>query len=58
MGLVMHVPNRKDLEIVGEYMATKKITQFVDKTFPLDQTADAFKYYSEGNFVGKIVITI
>jgi len=30
----------------------------IDKCFPLDETADAFRYFGEGTFKGKIVITL
>ena len=34
------------------------IRPVVDRTFPLEGTADAFRYYAEGNFTGKIVVTV
>lgn len=35
-----------------------KITPIIDKVFPLEETADAFRYFGEGNFKGKIVISV
>lgn len=35
-----------------------KIAPAIDRFFPLEQTVDAFRYYEQGNFKGKIVITI
>lgn len=58
MGILMHTPNRKDLDILSEYMSSKKILPIIDKIFPLEKTAEAFEYFEKGTYKGKIVITI
>ena len=30
----------------------------VDRCFPLSETAEAFQYFGEGQFKGKVVITV
>jgi NADPH:quinone reductase-like Zn-dependent oxidoreductase len=33
-----------------------KISPVIDRRFPLSATADAFRYYQQGTFTGKIII--
>ena len=39
-------------------MTEGKVTPFVEKTYPLNQTADALRYFEEGHARGKLVIKI
>lgn len=55
MTLIMHKAN-KDLNVLKELMESGKVKPVIDKCFPLSDTADAFKYFREGRFKGKIVI--
>ena len=55
--LIMHNPN-KDLNTIKELFESGKIQPVVDRCFPLNETAEAFQYYGEGHFKGKIVITV
>ena len=55
--LIMHKPN-KDLNILCELFESGKIKPVIDRCFPLSETADAFQYYGEGYFKGKVVITV
>ena len=48
--------NKSDLETVTDLLNEGVLTPVVDKVFPIEKTADAFKYYSEGKAVGKVVI--
>ena len=50
--------NQADLKFLSDLMAEGKVTPFVEKTYPLDQTADALRYFEEGHARGKLVITI
>jgi NADPH:quinone reductase-like Zn-dependent oxidoreductase len=34
------------------------IKPVIDKSFPLEKTVDAFRYYEQGGFKGKIVIAM
>jgi NADPH:quinone reductase-like Zn-dependent oxidoreductase len=45
-----------DLKFLSDLMAEGKVTPFVEKTYSLDQTADALRYFEEGHARGKLVI--
>lgn len=55
--IVMHKPN-KDLNILKELYESGKVKPVIDRCFPLNETAEAFRYFGEGQFKGKIVITV
>jgi len=55
--LIMHKPN-KDLNILNELFESGKVKPVVDRCFPLSETAEAFQYFGEGHFKGKVVITV
>jgi len=55
--LIMHKPN-KDLNILNELFESGKIKPVIDRSFPLRKTAEAFKYFGEGHFKGKVVIIV
>ena len=57
LSLIMHNPN-KDLNTIKQLFESGKIKPVVDRCFPLNEAAEAFQYYGEGLFKGKIVITI
>lgn len=57
MSILFLKPN-KDLDILVGLIESGMVTPVIDRTFPLSETADAFRYYSEGRFSGKIVITM
>ena len=48
----------KDLNYLIELYETGKLKPVIDKCFPLENTAEAFQYFSEGRFKGKIVVTL
>jgi NADPH:quinone reductase-like Zn-dependent oxidoreductase len=50
-------PNR-GLDDMSKYFEEGKIIPVIDKVFPLEQAADAFRYFAGGKFKGKIVIKI
>jgi NADPH:quinone reductase-like Zn-dependent oxidoreductase len=50
--------NRADLDVLRELIEAGKVTPFVDRTYPLSETADAFRYLGEGHARGKIVVTV
>lgn len=57
LGLFPYHPNQ-GLEVLIELFKTGKAVPVIDKTFSLQETAEAFRYYAAGNFVGKIIITM
>jgi NADPH:quinone reductase-like Zn-dependent oxidoreductase len=48
---------RPDLETLRELLATGKLTPVVERTYPLDEIADALRYVGQGHARGKIVVT-
>ena len=48
----------KDNAYLIELFEAGKLKPVIDKCFPLAETADAFRYFGEGKFKGKIVITL
>lgn len=57
MSILLYKPN-KGVDLLVELIEAGKVTPLIDRTFPLSETAEAFRYYAEGHFCGKIVITI
>jgi NADPH:quinone reductase-like Zn-dependent oxidoreductase len=48
----------KDLDYLTELFEAGELKPIIDKTFPLEETAEAFRYFAEGRFIGKIVVTL
>jgi NADPH:quinone reductase-like Zn-dependent oxidoreductase len=48
----------KDLSCLVELFEAGKLKPVIDKCFPLEKTAEAFQYFGEGCFKGKIVIRL
>ena len=57
MHLVPYKAN-KDLKYLIELFEANKLKPVIDKFFPLEKTAKAFRYFGEGHFKGKIVVTL
>ena len=47
-----------DINAMRELVEAGKVTPVVDRTYPLSDTADAFRYLGEGHARGKIVVTV
>jgi NADPH:quinone reductase-like Zn-dependent oxidoreductase len=58
IGTVFAPPNRKDYAFLTELFEEGKLVPVVDRSFPLCETGEAFRYYGEGNTQGKVVITM
>ncbi len=58
MGLLMHKPNKKDLQYLTELFEAGKIKPIIDKDYPLSEVAEAFRYFGTGLVRGKIVLTV
>src|SRR5437588_316399 len=50
--------NKKDLGVLRDLTETRTITSALTKTYPLTETAAAYKYLETGHVSGKIAITI
>jgi len=48
----------KDLNYLIELFEAGKLKPVIDKRFPLERTPDAFRYFGEGRFIGKVVVTL
>ncbi|MCO5208322.1 MAG: NAD(P)-dependent alcohol dehydrogenase [Caldilinea sp.] len=47
-----------DLLVINELVESGKVKPAIDRTYPLEQTADALRYLGEGHARGKIVIKV
>jgi len=57
LGIMGYHVNREGLEELSRLFEAGKINPVIDKVFPLEKTSDAFRYFGQGNFIGKIIIT-
>lgn len=53
----LSVPKLKDLTFLKELIEAGKVTPAIDRTYPLSDAADAFRYLENGHARGKVVIT-
>ena len=53
----LSVPKLKDLTFLRELIEAGKVTPAIDRTYPLSDAADAFRYLGNGHARGKVVIT-
>jgi NADPH:quinone reductase-like Zn-dependent oxidoreductase len=56
--LLGHRPKKEDLDFMTKLFDDGKVKPVIDKIYPLSKTAEAFKYFGEGHFKGKVVIKI
>ena len=50
--------NQKDLAFLGSLLESGKLKPFIDISYPLAQTADAFRYFGQGHAHGKVVVSV
>ncbi len=59
MGLGTWKPNkREDLEFLKELFEAGKVRPVIDRLYPLNEVAEAFRYLEEGHARGKVVIMV
>ena len=58
MGMMMADANHNDLAILADMMQNGKLKAVIDRTYKLEQTADAVRYVEQGHARGKVVITV
>lgn len=49
--------SQADLLVLGELMATGKVTPVIDRQYTLSEIAEAMRYLGEGHAQGKVVVT-
>lgn len=54
----MAVPNRTNLDYLRELIDTGKLKPVIDKTYPIEQTAEALRYMEEEHARGKVVVLV
>jgi len=54
---ILAKPNKADLTILGELMATGKVTPVIDRRYTLSEVPGAIRYVETGHARGKVVIT-
>jgi NADPH:quinone reductase-like Zn-dependent oxidoreductase len=57
LGTVGAKPN-EGLELLLELLEANKVMPVIDRTYPLGEVPDAFRYFGEGHVKGKVVISI
>jgi len=50
--------NQKDLVALKELLQDGKVKPLVDRSYPLSESPDAFRYFGEGHVRSKVVITV
>jgi len=55
---VVSVEKRQDLLTLADLLTTGQVTPVIDRTYPLDEAADALSYVAAGHTRGKVVITL
>jgi len=58
IGILMHRPNRSDLNLLTEFIGAGKVAPVIDRCYPLSEVAEALRYFGQGLARGKIVITV
>ena len=50
--------NREDLGLLKELLESGQVVPVIEKTYPLDEAADALRYFGEGHAQGKLILTV
>jgi NADPH:quinone reductase-like Zn-dependent oxidoreductase len=51
-------PNQNDLTTLKELLESGRVSPVIDRTYPLRETAEAFRYLDQGHAQGKVVIVV
>lgn len=58
MAFFMAEPSKSDLAVLGDLLEAEKIAPLIDRTYPLADVPDAFRYLETRHAKGKVVIAI
>jgi NADPH:quinone reductase-like Zn-dependent oxidoreductase len=50
--------NKEDLKLLGHFIQAGKVTPVIDRTYKLNETAEAMRYLEQGHARGKVIITV
>jgi NADPH:quinone reductase-like Zn-dependent oxidoreductase len=56
--MVLAKRSQEDLTILGEFIATGRVTPVIDRRYSLSEVPKAIRYLQAGHARGKIVITL
>jgi NADPH:quinone reductase-like Zn-dependent oxidoreductase len=58
MGMTLAYPTTKTLTSLTELIETGHVRPLIDRTYPLNEIAEALRYLDSGKAMGKVVITV
>jgi NADPH:quinone reductase-like Zn-dependent oxidoreductase len=58
MGMMFAEIRQDDLAKMGEWIESGKVKPVIDRSYPLDQIADAMRYLEQGHARGKVILAI
>ncbi|MEI4770972.1 NAD(P)-dependent alcohol dehydrogenase [Psychrobacillus sp. FJAT-51614] len=58
MTLLIHKPNKKDIDTIKNLAENGKLVPVIDRCYPLSEVSEALGYLAEGHARGKIIIRI
>jgi NADPH:quinone reductase-like Zn-dependent oxidoreductase len=50
--------NKQDMTVLANLLQSGKVTPVIDRTYKLNETADALRYLEQGHARGKVVIQV
>jgi NADPH:quinone reductase-like Zn-dependent oxidoreductase len=56
--MYLAVPNGKDLKELKEWLETGKVKPVIERTYPLHEAPEAFRYLDKEHARGKVVIAV
>lgn len=58
LGTFIASPKQANLVVLRDFIEAGKVTPVLDRTYPLNETADAVRYVGQGHARGKVVVSI